>query len=116
MCAVTISAYSCCNSRKCISTHARRPNLLRFCRSLQNNHNYFMVESHSDFIIDRIRILTRKDRLKAEDVSILYFAPDKNAVEIHNIGLDSNGNLRNVPPGYRDFFIRESDRLLGFDD
>ena len=75
-----------------------------------------MVETHSDYIIDRVRILTKQGTLRPEDVSILYFAPDRNAVEIHNISLDANGNLQNVPPGYRDFFIRESDRLLGFDD
>ena len=87
-----------------------------FVESYRNNHNYFMVETHSDYIIDRIRILTKQGVLRPEDVSILYFAPDRNAVEIHNISLDADGNLQNVPPGYRDFFIRESDRLLGFDE
>ncbi|MDE0058364.1 MAG: AAA family ATPase [Defluviicoccus sp.] len=87
-----------------------------FVESYRKNRNYFMVETHSDYIIDRVRILTKQGTLRPEDVSILYFGPDRNAVQIHNISLDANGNLQNVPPGYRDFFIRESDRLLGFDD
>ena len=84
--------------------------------SFKKNGNRFLIETHSDYIIDRIRILTRKQVLDPEDVSILYFAPKGNEVEVHNINLDDKGNLQNVPPGYREFFIRESDMLLGFRD
>ncbi len=84
--------------------------------SVGKNGNSFMIETHSDHIVDRIRILVRQKKLLAEDVSILYFQPSEGAVQIHNIEVDSDGNLRNVPPGYRDFFLRESDRLLGFED
>lgn len=30
--------------------------------------------------------------------------------------LDENGNLRDAPAGYRDFFVKETDRVLGFAD
>ena len=49
-------------------------------------------------------------------MSILYFEPRGNAVTIHNMTLDGAGNLEGVPGGYRDFFLKEADRLLGFDD
>ena len=87
-----------------------------FVASYKKNHNYFMIETHSDYIVDRIRILTKKGLVDPDDVSILYFAPQRNAVKIHNISLDMNGDLEGVPDGYRDFFIRESDQLLGFAD
>ncbi len=87
-----------------------------FVASYKKNGNHFMIETHSDYIIDRIRILAKKQVIDPDDVSILYFAPERNAVKIHNIGLDENGDLEGVPEGYRDFFIRESDRLLGFAD
>ena len=87
-----------------------------FAESVRQSDNSFLIETHSDYIVDRIRILVRQGKIAADDVSILYFAPAGNAVKIHNIELDDNGNLENVPPGYRDFFLRESDRLLGFDD
>ena len=87
-----------------------------FAASVQENGNSFMIETHSDHIVDRMRILVRQGEIPAEDVSILYFEPVKNAVRIHNIEVDDDGNLENAPPGYRDFFLRESDRLLGFED
>ena len=87
-----------------------------FAESVRENGNSFMIETHSDHIVDRMRILVRQGKIPAEDISILYFEPVKNAVRIHNLEVDSDGNLENAPPGYRDFFLRESDRLLGFED
>lgn len=73
-----------------------------------------LIETHSDYIIDRFRILVRDGRIRADDMAILYFEPLGNSVKLHNIRVDSDGNLVNTPAGYRDFFLRETDRLLGF--
>ena len=86
-----------------------------FVESFRKNRNRFLIETHSDYIIDRIRILVRKQTIRAADVSILYFEPMGNSVKIHNIGMDRDGNLKGIPDGYRDFFVRETDRLLGFE-
>ena len=75
----------------------------------------FLIETHSDYIIDRTRILVRQGILKESDVSIIFFEPQHNSVAIHNISLDKYGNLQNAPPSYRDFFLKETDRLLGFE-
>ncbi len=87
-----------------------------FVDSARRDGNRFLIETHSDYIIDRVRINVRQGRLAAEDVSILYFEPCGSAVEIHNLGLDHMGNLLNAPNGYREFFLHETDRLLGFKD
>ena len=84
--------------------------------SVRKRRHRFLVETHSDHIIDRVRIAVRKKLLPAEDVSLLYFEPQRNSVKIHNLYLDEYGNIENAPPGYRDFFLRETDTLLGLDD
>ena len=81
--------------------------------SVRKRKHRFLIETHSDYIVDRIRICVRHKKIDADDVSILYFEPKKNAVEIHNVRLDQYGNIDNAPPGYRDFFLRERDILLG---
>ena len=86
-----------------------------FIESCKKRGNRFLVETHSDYIVDRVRILVRKGKLEAGDVSVLYFEPKGNAVTIHNMTLDQDGNLVDAPEGYRDFFLKETDRLLGFD-
>ena len=65
---------------------------------------------------NRVRISVRKGLLKPDDVSVLYFEPKGSAVAIHDMTLDEHGNLLAAPEGYRDFFMKETDKLLGFAD
>ncbi len=87
-----------------------------FAKVARKGRNRFLIETHSDYIVDRLRILVRRELLRPNDVSIIFFEPKRNAAKMHNITLDKFGNLKNAPPSYRSFFLKETDRLLGFDD
>lgn len=77
----------------------------------------FIVETHSDHLVDRIRMDVRKRNkphgVAASDVLVLYFERQAGRVVIHPIELDDNGDLVGAPPGYRRFFLDEERRLLG---
>jgi predicted ATPase len=77
----------------------------------------FIVETHSDHLVDRVRMDVRKHHggkaLAASDVIILYFERRGGRATIHPIEIDENGELVDVPPGYRRFFLDEERRLLG---
>ena len=81
--------------------------------STRDRKHHLLVETHSDYLVDRIRVSVRKKMIAADDVSLLYFEPKKNAVEIHELRLDEYGNILDAPAGYRDFFLRETDLVLG---
>ncbi|MCY4532709.1 MAG: AAA family ATPase [Gammaproteobacteria bacterium] len=85
--------------------------LIKLSVSLRHS---FVIESHSDYMIDRARIEIMKGRIKPEDVSLLYLKPEGNKVEVHNITFDKNANMIGEPPAYNDFFLKESNELLGF--
>ena len=87
-----------------------------FVQAFKQSGNRFLIETHSDYIVDRVRISVRKGLLKPDDVSILYFEPRGSAVAVHDMTLDEHGNLLDAPRGYRDFFVKETDKLLGFAD
>ena len=74
-----------------------------------------IVETHSDFLLDRVRMEIRDGTspLKPEDVSILFFERNDLDVRIHSLELDNNGNILNVPETYRRFFLTETQRSLG---
>ena len=76
----------------------------------------FIVETHSDYMIDRARIEIRKRTIRPEDVSLIYLEPKRNVVKVHNISFDKMGNMIGVPSHYREFFMKETDRLMGFED
>ncbi len=79
----------------------------------QGKHK-FIVETHSDYMVDRARIEIMKKRIAPEDVSLIYLEPSGNSVKVHNIAFDEQANLVGAPNNYREFFLQESDKLLGF--
>ena len=85
-------------------------------RLADNGDRSFIVETHSDYMIDRARIEIRRGTICPEDVSLIYFEPKGNVVKVHNISFDKMGNMNGVPPHYREFFLKETDRLMGFED
>jgi predicted ATPase len=72
-----------------------------------------LIETHSDYLIDRVRMEVRDKKLKPSDIIVLYFERSKGNVIIHPLKLDDWGNLLNVPPSYRQFFLEEEKRFLG---
>lgn len=76
----------------------------------------FIVETHSDFIVDRVCMDVRDGKAKAEDVQILFFERTDGEVAIHPISVDQQGNIVGAPPHYRAFFEHETSRYLGVGD
>jgi len=72
----------------------------------------FVLETHSDFILDRIRIEISKGSITAEDVSILFLELKNNTTKINKLRLDEKGNIIRPPASYRDFFLKEAHALL----
>ena len=76
----------------------------------------FIVETHSDYMIDRARIEIKKGNIRPEDVSLIYLEPKGRVVKVHNISFDKMANMEGVPPHYGKFFLEETNRLMGFRD
>jgi energy-coupling factor transporter ATP-binding protein EcfA2 len=72
----------------------------------------FIVETHSDYILDRIRMEIADGKLPSEAFLILYLERKGTETTVYPITVDSLGNLIGVPPTYREFFLREAVNLL----
>lgn len=86
-----------------------------FCEAASSGRQ-LIIETHSDYILDRIRldVRDRRTKLKPEDVAILYFERGDRDVRIHPIRFDEDGNVRDTPPSYRRFFIDEVNRSIDY--
>ena len=86
-----------------------------FCRTAEAGRQ-ILVETHSDYIMNRIRldVRDRRTELTHEDVSILYFERNDRDVLIHLIRFDKDGNVLDTPSGYRRFFTDELNRSLDY--
>ena len=76
----------------------------------------FIVETHSDYMIDRARIEIMNGTIRPEDVSLIYLEPKGRVVQVHNISFDKMANMEGVPPHYGEFFLKETTRLMGFEE
>ena len=62
-----------------------------------------LIETHSDYLVDRVRMEVRKKTIEPADVVILYFERARSEVTISPIQIDEDGNLLETPPSYRAF-------------
>ena len=78
-----------------------------FTEQMKQRSTPIIVETHSDYMIDRVRLLIRKGQVRKEDVRILFFSPRKTDVDIITIKLDDSGSIIDPPEDYRKFFLDE---------
>lgn len=85
-----------------------------FCRTAEAGRQ-LIVETHGDYIIDRIRmdIRDRETALTPDDVSVLFFERTDLDVRIHSLRFDDQGNVMGAPDGYGQFFMDETRRSVG---
>lgn len=85
-----------------------------FCQ-VASEGRQVIVETHSDYLIDRVRMEIRDKNVKlaSEDVSVLFFERQNLSVRIHRLEFDEQGNPVGAPSSYRRFFMDEVNRSLG---
>jgi len=74
----------------------------------------FVVETHSDYLVDRIRIEVAAGKVAAKDVTILFFERGTHGSTVTNLFLNELGEIVDAPAAFRSFFMEEHAKLLGF--
>ncbi len=76
--------------------------------SAMRRGSVLIVETHSDFIIDRFRMAFRKGRTN-HSAQVIYFDSGSDGLNAaHEIEILRDGTLKNIPDGYRSFFVDEA--------
>jgi hypothetical protein len=84
-----------------------------FAQLAAENHCRLMVETHSDYLMDRVRQEVAAGKIAPEKVALLYLHREGLETKCHLIEMDRLANLINPPDDYRSFFLEETRRLLG---
>lgn len=72
----------------------------------------FVIETHSDYLVDRVRMEVANGMIAASDVNICFLDRKGLDVAIHQLELDGLGNIVNAPAAYRSFFLEEEMRVM----
>lgn len=83
-----------------------------FVELAKTTSKYFIVETHSDYLVDRIRISIAEGEIAASQVQLLFLERKGLDVKVHELGLDDLGNITKAPSSYRDFFFNEEMKLM----
>lgn len=83
-----------------------------FSEMVATSKKQFVIETHSDHLVDRIRISVADGLIKADQVQLLYLERKGLDITIHELNLDDYGNITNAPPAYRNFFLQEELKLM----
>ncbi|MEK8020860.1 MAG: AAA family ATPase, partial [Candidatus Parabeggiatoa sp.] len=76
-----------------------------FVQQVTENNKRFVIETHSDYLLDRIRQAVASGLIMPQQVSIIFFDKPLLETTLHHLSLDDNGNILDVPASYHRFFI-----------
>jgi predicted ATPase len=83
-----------------------------FSRLVANGKMEFVIETHSDHLVDRVRQEVARGTISNQKVQILFFDRKGTETTVHEIHLDKRGNVLKAPGSYRRFFLEEETNLL----
>lgn len=97
-------------------THLHPRTQAALVRLVTDEGHRLLVETHSDHVPDWFRIAVMSGDIDPRDLGIVYFdrIDDGASTILHDIRVDDQANLIDTPPGFRRFFLDETERLLGF--
>ncbi|PKL26348.1 MAG: hypothetical protein CVV46_14880 [Spirochaetae bacterium HGW-Spirochaetae-2] len=71
-----------------------------------------IIETHSDHLLDGIRIAVKRGLLSHSSVELLFFEKEQGATKIVNPKLNEKGNIDHWPQGFFDQFMVNGSELL----
>ncbi|BCV37520.1 hypothetical protein TUM17377_28480 [Shewanella chilikensis] len=73
--------------------------------------NNFVIETHSDYLIDRFRLRTNKE--DCLDAQVLFFSRGESGNKVYSIKINPDGSYpENQPSQFREFFLNEELELM----
>lgn len=71
-----------------------------------------IVETHSDHILNGVRLAVKRGVLRPDDVALHYFSREDDGIKIESPAIGPDGMLSQWPPGFFDEWDRSLDQLL----
>lgn len=82
--------------------------IIEFLVKVANTGVQIFIESHSDHVLNALRLATKSELLKSEDVSILFFTQESGNSKVINPTIDHNGRIDQWP----EYFFDETAKSL----
>jgi len=71
---------------------------------IKHTQKQYIVETHSEYLLNRIRLLLVKGELKPGDVRVYYFENDGIKTTTHKVEFATDGQIKNAPDSFFDTY------------
>lgn len=75
-------------------------------RQILDNNKHYLIETHSEYLLNRLRLNIVKGELTPDDVAVYYFEnTPPNGTKTHKIEFGKDGQIRNAPATFFDTYM-----------
>lgn len=74
---------------------------------INSTDKQYLVETHSEYLLNRLRLLIAKGELKSEDIKIYYLENDGEKSISHPITFTKHGEILGAPDGFFDTYMMD---------
>lgn len=71
-----------------------------FIKATKENNRTFIVETHSEHMLSRVRRRIAENKINASDIAIYYFKPTPEGTKIQRVTLNDQGQYESFPEGF----------------
>lgn len=83
-----------------------------FGNEYKENNKKFIIETHSEYLINRFRKMVVTKEFDFNKISILYFEATDNDSKLYNITIDKSGRLVNAPDSFFETYFVDNNELI----
>lgn len=82
-------------------------NFANYLANQISKNKQYIIESHSEYLINRIRLLIVEGKLQTEDVNIYYLDKEENVSTVHEIKFEKDGRITGAPRSFFDTYMMD---------
>lgn len=76
-----------------------------FVKQVNKTNKQYIIETHSEYLLNRIRLAIVKGELNPTDVAVYYFENSVEGSITHPIDFTKDGQIKNAPSGFFDTYM-----------
>ena len=81
-------------------------------RQINKSDKRYVVETHSEYLLNKLRLAIVKGELKQEDISVYYLENNGVDTSVHKIQFEKNGQINGAPSSFFETYMTDSMEIV----
>jgi predicted ATPase len=77
-------------------------------KSAKSSNKRYVIETHSEYLLNRFRLLIAKGKIKSEDVAVYYLTRSGTHVRSYRLTFEKDGTIRGAPKGFFETYMMDA--------